>query len=171
MHWLHPFVNCSCSFSSSMCDKAYSGVHLFFLFFCVRVFTADGESRPLSPGSSQWIAGRTKTKLLNKTLFVLHSVGESATAELVWHLYRLIIGVKAVLGDHLSLWAAHLSCCGPGAGSQAWTVSGNPERLSCAHDLQSCTVQRCELSSVFMRLKRHTWGRSDAIVWMTFIQD
>lgn len=121
------------------------------------VFAADGESRPLpqivSVNSRLHKAERISVQLVNKTLLLLQSVGESATAVLVWHLCRLITGGKAVLADHLSLGATHLSCLGPGASCQGWTVSGDAQRLSRGRsELQRPPSPRIDL----LRLKIHT---------------
>lgn len=56
---------------------------------------------------------RISTQPVNKTLSLLHSVGESATAGLLWHLCSRIPREKAVLSDHLSLGAAQFHAVAP----------------------------------------------------------
>lgn len=125
-----------------VCGKAYSAVHLFFLCACVfcRWWVTPSLSHIVSVNSRPHKGEGISAQLVNKTLFLRHSVGESATSLLVWHLCGLITGVKALLSDHLSLLVTHLSCCGPGAGSQVLTDGGNAGGLS--HGL-SCTAHRC----------------------------
>lgn len=127
---IHPFVHCRCFFFFT-CNRAYSGVDLFVFFFSssfFRVLLADGEARPLSQlvsvNSPAHKSEGISAQPVNKTLFHLHSVGETATVALVWRLCRLITGLKAVFRDRISLGAAHLSRRGPRAGSQCCQGGG-----------------------------------------------
>lgn len=167
---LHPsFLSCSCYSSFSMCDRASSGGHSFFP--CVSLLQMESHALPLSLSLNsrpQW-GERISARAVNKTLLLLHNVGESATVLLLWHLRRLITAVKAAPRDLLSLRATRLSCRGPGGGSRGWTVSGGRQRDSRVDSI-GIAVLRWKASSPG-RLKTTTWGNSHAFVWGTFTQD
>lgn len=167
--WLHPFLTCLFYFSFSTCNKVSSGVYLSS-FTCVCLFcrwwVMPSPSWTVSVIKQQHRGKRISAQPVNKTLSLLNSVGESSTVVLVWYLCRLITRVKGVLSDHLSLWAAHLSCCVSRACSQGWTVSGSAARLSGG----STELQSTQVKSTSSRLKMHTWLKSHVIIWKTLFR-
>ncbi|TNN51194.1 hypothetical protein EYF80_038612 [Liparis tanakae] len=81
---------------------------------------------------------RISSRPVNKTLLLLHNVGESAAVGPAWHLCRTITALR----DHLSLRATRLSCRGPGDVSQGRTVSREGREAP-----RSRPAHRCEASS------------------------
>lgn len=131
MRRLHPlFLTCSCYFSLFKLTRVCT------YCVCLHCRWKAAPSPPVNSRPQQ--EGRISARPVNKTLLLLHNVGESAAVGPVWHLCRLITALR----DHLSLRATRLSCRGPGDVSRGRTVSSEGRETP-----RSRPVHRCEASS------------------------
>lgn len=121
-------------------------------------------SRIIAVNSRPHRAERISAQLINKTLFPPHSVGESATAVLVWHLCRLITEVKAAFERSSFTWSH--------SPFRTWPQSRLSGQVCQWEQKEILTTGRAaQMQAAFlMRLEIYPQGKRHVIFWVTFMQ-